>query len=177
MDPLANYILPIGGLDIGIHRYDFKLDDFFLQQCEDSPYKEADVDFEVDVDRRANMVVLNVSMQGLVRCTCDRCIAPINLPIQSEHRVILKEKEGMEAASEDDIIYIEPGLKQFSIAPLLYDIFVLAIPIKKIYDCETQIPRPCDMVVLNRLDEDPSTNEEKQDESSIWDDIRNNLIS
>jgi uncharacterized metal-binding protein YceD (DUF177 family) len=162
-------------MDIGIHRYDFKLDDFFLTQCEESPYTQANVDFEVIVDRRANMIALDVTMKGHVQCTCDRCIAPISLPIQSEHRVFLKVKEGMEAASEDDIIYIEPGLKQFSIVSLLYDIFVLAVPIKKIYNCEDEEPRPCDMEILNRLEEDLHDENKDKEGPSVWDELRKNL--
>lgn len=172
MDPLASYILPIGGLDIGKHQYSFKLDDHFLQHCENSPYSEADVNFELEVDRRANMIVLDASMQGHVRCICDRCISAINLPIQSTHRVILRVKEGMETASEDDIIYIEPGLKTFSVAPLLYDLFILAIPIKKIYDCEKENPLPCDLEIINRLEKGPDEQDTNTEGPSIWDDLK-----
>ncbi len=173
MDPLTNYVLPIGGLEIGIHRFQFKVDNYFLQHCEGSPYNQADVDAELIVDRRSNIIVLDVLLSGKVRCNCDRCTAEIDLPIQSEYQAILKVKDETELKTEDDIIYLQPGQTQFSISKLLYDVFLIAIPLKKTYDCESEEPLPCNADILNRLDSD--TGMKTESDSSIWDELKQKL--
>ena len=173
MDPLTNYILPIGGMEIGIHQYQFKVDDYFLSHCGGSPYTSADVGVNINIDRRQSLYVLDVSLSGLTSCSCDRCTVAIQLPIEIDHQVILKFQEGMEAKSTDDVIYLEPGQKNFSVVNLLYDLFVLAIPIMKVYDCDKDENPPCDFDVLDRLEQD--SKDEQKDGPSIWDDIRKEL--
>lgn len=173
MNPLTNYILPIGGMEQGIHRYQFKVDDYFLSHCEDSPYQQADVDAQIIVDRRQGIIVLDVFLTGRISCACDRCMTPIALPLDSAHQVILKVKEGMVKNSTDDVIFIEPDQQQFPIASLLYDLVLLAVPIKKTYACEEEENPPCDFEILDRLDSDTTT--EENNGPSIWDDIRKEL--
>lgn len=172
MDPLAHYILPIGGMELGLHDYTFVVDDYFLSNFEDSPYSSANASAHFIVDRRNNAAVIDVIITGTVLCDCDRCTTQIHLPVSLEHRVYLKAKA--EAQSEDeDVVYLEPGQTQFSVAPLLYDLFLLAIPIQKTYACEDEEEPPCDMAILDRLDAD----DDEPDEGgpSIWDDLKEAL--
>lgn len=174
MDPLAHYTLPIGGLEIGVHQFSFDVDAYFLEHCPDSPHHDADIKAEVIVDKRVSMLVMDIFLTGTVACNCDRCTADINLPVNSEYQVILKVKEEVDSRAEDEIIYIEPGQTQFKVDKLLYDVLLVSVPLKKIYDCESDSPRPCDMDVLNRLEQD-STDDNESTESSIWDEIKKNI--
>jgi len=173
MDPLANYILPIGGMELGIHTYDFLVDDYFLSHFESSPHQQAHVDVKIIVDRRHQLFVLDIFLSGNVACICDRCTAPIRLPIASEHRVFLKERTDTDNKT-DDIIYILFEQSNFSVSELLYDLFLIAIPLKKTFDCDEMAKPPCDFDILDRLNEDLEESE-KTEGSSIWDDIKNEL--
>ena len=174
MDPLTNYILPIGGMEIGKHQYQFKVDDYFLSHCEGSPFTKADANAEIRIDRRQSLFVFDITLSGYVQSACDRCTAQIGLPIKTDHQVFLKVKEGMESKSTDDVIFLEPGQKNFSVVSLLYDLFLLAIPIKKIYDCEKESTPPCDFDILKRLEPD-SESEQTNNGPSIWDELRKEL--
>ena len=173
MDPLASYILPIGGMDIGKHAYDFKVDAYFLNQFENSPITDADVDVTIEVDRRTTLAVLDISLAGHIHCACDRCTAPITLPVSFTHQVFLKDKEGVDS-QDDDIIFINLEQATISVSNLLYDLFLLAIPIQKTYDCEQEEKRPCDEDILARLDQDDD--DENLGGSSIWDELKKEII-
>lgn len=173
MDPLAHYMLPIGGMELGIHEYTFAIDDYFLSHCEGSPYTSAKAEARFIVDRRTNAAVLDVIISGTVVCDCDRCTTTIDLPLQFDHRVYLKAKDE-QPSEDDDVVYLEPGQTQFSVASLLYDLFLLAIPIQKLYDCEEDENPPCDMEILDRL-QGENEDDESSDGPSIWDDLKNAL--
>ena len=172
MDSLAGYSIPIGGLENGKHVFQFQVDDYFLAACS-SPYPHAAVVAEIELDRRDHLCVLEVNMQGRVDCTCDRCTAQIALPIESTYRAILKEGEADNLNGEDEVLFIQPGQSHFSVSKLLYDIFLLAIPMQKIYSCAEEKTPPCDMDILNRLNQEADP--QKENEPSIWDDLKNKI--
>ena len=172
MDSLAGYRIPIGGLDDGKHDFRFRIDDYFLEACS-SPYDRADVDADVALDKRNQLCVLEVKLQGNVDCMCDRCTVPISLPVKGAYRVILKEVHEHHVKADDEIIFIHPGQSYFSISKLLHDVFLLAIPMQKIYDCTNEKNPPCDFDILDRLNAE--ANQDEKSEPSIWDDIKEKI--
>ena len=90
MDPFVLYSLPIQGLKNGIHRYKYTIDKKFLSHFEGSPAEEGEVDFEVQLDKRSDMMLFDFSISGYVGAVCDRCTANIHLPLYDERHLIVK---------------------------------------------------------------------------------------
>lgn len=170
MDALISYSLPVKGMGVGIHGFDFSIDHLFFEHFESSPIREADIDLHLDFDKRIDMYVLDFSFSGTVRTECDRCLAPINLPIESEQQLVVKfsHEPGDEEA---DIVYVSPDIEQFKIAQYIYEYIVLSLPMIKVYDCEDEEPLPCDEEMLNRLEAEDE-NEEDTTPNPIWDELR-----
>lgn len=168
MDALISYTLPVKGLGIGIHRFDFKIDQLFFEHFESSPIREADIDLHLDFDKRIDMYVLDFHISGTIRTDCDRCLAPIHLPVSEDYQLIVKFSYDPGEA-EAEIVYVSPDIEQLNIAQYIYEYVVLSMPMIKVYDCTEDDPVPCDEEMLDRLE---AEEEEDATPNPIWDELR-----
>lgn len=175
MDSLAHYSLPIGGMELGLHRFDFQIDSYFVAQFENYPYGQTDVQVTVEADRDMTMIPLKIEMSGLVTCSCDRCGVDIRLPVQTRYHVVLKEGLTESSEENDEVIMIRPGEHRWSVAGLLYDVLLLAMPMKKTYDCKKDQSPPCDQKVLHRLEGGFDQRPTGAEEDSVWEQIRKKI--
>jgi uncharacterized metal-binding protein YceD (DUF177 family) len=166
MGVFSAFSLPIQGLKVGIHEYQYTLNASFFKLFEDSLIGESELIVSVVLDKRYDMMILDFGMEGWIQSDCDRCSASINLPISSEQTLFVKYSEGKE--EEDEVIFIHREAPELNLAKYLYEFVVLSLPISSTYDCEKEDPRPCNMEVLTLLN---SSNEDKDDSSgtSVWD--------
>jgi uncharacterized metal-binding protein YceD (DUF177 family) len=167
MDPFVPYSIPIQGLKNGIHRFKYRIDQAFFRLFEDSPVEEGAVDFEVELDKRPGMFLLDFSLKGSIRAECDRCTASIDLPIEDERQLIVKYGE-TEGEEEDEVVFIHPETSSFNLAKYLYEFTVLAMPITNAYDCENDPEPPCNFEVLKFLENEASEGKT----NSVWDALK-----
>ena len=120
------------------------------------------------------MLVLTFDLDGSIKTDCDRCLASINLPIESQEDLIIKFAE--EADDEVDIVYIERGAAELNVATYLYEYICLAMPVANIYNCEDEEENVCDLKMLDYLDNKAAeeSEEKKEDNSSNspWDELK-----
>jgi uncharacterized metal-binding protein YceD (DUF177 family) len=169
MDAFLAYSLPIQGLKAGVHHFKFEVDSAFFTHFEESPVQQGQVSFELTLDKRSDMMLFEVALEGYVRSVCDRCTADIDLPIEDERSLIVKFTEDDKDDSEDEVVFVQRDTPEFNVAKYLYEFVILALPITNVYDCEEDEAPPCNFEVLKHLKED----EEKEGQSSsIWDSLR-----
>ncbi|MFN0213146.1 MAG: YceD family protein [Saprospiraceae bacterium] len=167
MDAFVAYSLPIQGLKSGVHHFKFEVDHAFFAQFEDSPVQEGKVHFELELDKRPDLMRFNFTLEGFIKAECDRCTATIDLPIEDERQLIVKfGEEDIEV--DDEVIFLQRDAPVFNVAKYLYEFIVLALPITNTYDCENDEKPPCNFEVLKHLKSDADENQS----SSIWDSLR-----
>jgi uncharacterized metal-binding protein YceD (DUF177 family) len=173
MDTMKAYTIPLKGMGLGEHEYQFHIDNYFLQEFEECPYEAANVSVDLMADKRIDMLLMQFRLDGTVKCNCDRCLASIQLPISGEFDLIVKFDEQLETKLEDDILYLSPEEGHLPLGQVLYDFFMLSIPIVKSYDCNSEDPLPCDKLILAKLEEQEA--EELEPQNPIWDQIKDEL--
>jgi uncharacterized protein len=175
MKALQAYSIPIRGLKNGLHQFDFQIDKSFFALFEGSTIQDGDFSVHLDFDKKTNFFELLFDFKGTFKAECDRCLAPINLPVFDSQPLLVKitiEPQPEEA----EIVYISPEENEFNVAQYIYEFINLAVPYNYVYACEKDKPRPCDMVLLEKLGEneiriEPNAN----DTASLWDDIKNKI--
>lgn len=176
MDPLITYSIPVKGLHIGIHQFEFQIDRFFFENFEHSPIAESDIQLRLEFDKRTDICVLQFDFEGTVRTICDRCAADIDLPVSDSQRLLVKfslEEEPEEA----EVIFISPEAPQLNVARYIYEYICLALPLIRVYDCEREENRPCNEETLRYLNnggevEEQAEQEEKEETNPIWDELK-----
>lgn len=157
MQALRQYIIPIKGLDVKVHHYTFEVDHQFFAEFENSPIHSGQVKIELELEKKYDNLVLDFSTLGEVKTECDRCTAIVDFPIDSSFELIFKYDEN--EREEGEIIYIHPESHEINVSTFIYENIILALPIIKVFDCESKDPAPCNKEVLKYL------NKEQKEES------------
>ncbi|MCB0527182.1 MAG: DUF177 domain-containing protein [Lewinellaceae bacterium] len=167
MNAFVAYSIPIKGLKTGIHRFKFTIDSAFFSHFEDAPIEEGDIAFDLQLDKRPDMLILEFELAGTVRAECDRCTAMIDLPVEDTRELIVKYGES-EGEDEDEVVFIHREASEFNVAKYLYEFAVLALPITNTYDCQRDADPPCNIEILKYLNHE--SGEAKPD--SVWDALK-----
>jgi len=172
MDALEEYIIPISGLKIGSHSFDFQVDKAFFAQFPDSLIKEGLFKVHLDFEKRIDLYELYFSYEGTTESTCDRCLAAVNFPIKGENQLIIKFAE--EYLEDVDVVYIPIKTEEFNVAKHIYEYLSLAVPFVKRYNCEEEEDKPCDFETLAALEKQQKGGEKEADdkENPIWDSLK-----
>lgn len=175
MKALIPFSIPVSGLRDGQHRFNFEVDHAFFAAFEDSPIEQGHLHVHLDFDKRPGMYVLEFTIDGTVQTPCDRCLENIHLPVNAEHRLLVKFSDE-ERPDEAEVIYVSPDLEKLNVARYVYEFIVLSMPIIKVYDCENDENAVCNEDMLSYLDEDASTESETIEEANpMWDELRKKL--
>lgn len=167
MEGLVSYSLPVKGLHDGIHEFQFHVDDRFFSCFENAPVGTADIDLTLTLDKRPGMMVLEFDFAGTIATECDRCLAPIQLPIEDTQTLVVKYSEEAEA-EEADVIFIHPEASDLDVSRYVYEFIVLAIPMIRVYDCASEDPPVCNEEMLRLLEQQEGSQEEGGEENPVW---------
>ena len=172
MSTPSAFVLPLKGLGKGFYEYDLKVDDAFFSAFAESPIQRADVDLHLTVDKQSREMVVDFDFGGTIATACDRCLADIDLPISDRRQLIVKFSAEAEAQQDEgDLVYLHPDTNDFNLAPFVYEMVVLAVPMIRTYDCRSgEPPYPCDEDLLNRIEASYDSPEEAPTRSGSGDD-------
>ena len=174
MERLVEFSIPVKGLGNGPHQFRFRIDASFFENFEGSPVEEGNISVNLELDKRPDMLVLQFGFEGTVKTECDRCLASIDLPVSGTERLLVKFS--LEEEAEDaEVVYIHPETQHLSVARYIYEFIILAMPMIKAYDCEKEVPRPCNEEMLRFLEGEQQSGqqeEESREDNPIWEELK-----
>ncbi len=169
MKDFKRFSIPIKGLGTGLHNYTFELNEAFFKHFEASPIHRSEVRFAVSLDKRPDMLVLDMNIEGWYETSCDRCLQVVEMPLEDAFQLLVKFSEQLQE-EEADIVYISRAESHLNIAKFVYEYTCLAIPSLKNCEEDRRGERDCDEEVVRHLDEE-AVPDEKPD-SPVWDALK-----
>ena len=166
MEYMDHFSIPFKGLNDGDHKFQFEVEKVFFQHFKNDVVKDGTLQVILNLEKRPGISVLEFSIGGTIHSECDRCMEPINLPISGEYRLLLKFGE---EESNEEVMYVDPDVSILNFGQMIYEYIILSIPMIKTYNCEEEDPRPCNMAILDKLEED---HKKDSDTSGIWDSLK-----
>lgn len=160
-----HFSLPYTGLKDGIHHYTFEAGSDFFSEFDHSPVQDGTFTIDVTLDKRTGLSELFFSIQGYKLATCDRCLADIKLPVTGEYKLLVKVAN--DSTDDDEIIYISEDEAKLYLGQVIYEYICLSIPITQLYDCQNDIPKPCNDDVIDRINQ-ADTAESSENNNNIW---------
>lgn len=155
----SQYIVPFGGLPVGLHEFEFDVNDTFFSKIENSEIVHASLEVNALLTRQNNLLQMNFEITGTVEISCDRCLKSFDFPIEANENLVIKH--GNPTESTDEILVIPEGQEEFDVAQYLYEYITLALPARKV-PCELDKKQfECDQEVLSKLNTLASDSEEK----------------
>jgi len=168
--------IPFKNARLGLHEYEFHVDADFFLEFESKAVERGEFDIIVEMDRRETMLDLLFKIKGDYEAPCDRCLADIKIPLDSEQRILIKFDDfGKE--DTDEVIYISTEETNLNVANLIYEFVSISLPMSNTIDCEENNYKYCDEKVLDYYEEleeqaEQLEEEEKERNTAVWDALK-----
>ncbi len=129
MKSLQQYSIPFTGLKLGIHDFEFEMDDAFFCEFEYSLVKSGKLKAELELDKQETIMILHFHISGEMKLGCDVCLAdyPYSVEIKERQIVKLNGSEDLEDDTEE-IIVLKRSETEINVATLIYEFITLAVP-------------------------------------------------
>lgn len=165
------FVIPFGGLKLGMHQFRFELTNTFFSSFGYEDFNAAELEVEVNLEKTASVMELVLSGKGFVNVNCDLSNEPFDQPIQTELDMVIKFGEAFNDETED-ILVLPHGEHEVDISQYIYEMFVLAVPQKKVHPGVVDGSLKSD--VLDRLrDMDPGKDRKSDQENDPrWDALK-----
>lgn len=152
MDQQERYILdfthPLGDKRV----IEYQLDQEFWRAFKSEEIDEGNVTACVTLTPVRDVIEVSIDLKGSVVVQCDRCLDPLTIDVQSEEQLTIEI--GDEERDDDLLITLSKQQPTYDIAPLLYTMVVLALPLQRMHEIDDCNPDMVRYLVANAPDEE-----------------------
>tara|TARA_R110001592_G_C12862895_1_gene723006 strand:- start:52 stop:591 length:540 start_codon:yes stop_codon:yes gene_type:complete len=165
MKALKEFIIQFVGLKIGKHHFEFKVEKAFFEHFEYEDFNDVNINVNLELEKKATLLELHFKISGWVNVNCDLTNEPYNQTIDNEFDLVVNF--GDEYNDEHiDILIVPHGTYEISIQQYIYELIILAVPIKRIHPGVED--GTLDSEILEKLEElSPGLKENKDKEEDI----------
>ena len=156
MNGLESLKIDLKGLKDEETSLDFILDEGYFEALDGADVKKGSLHVSVSIRKATGFFEFNFHTDGIVIIPCDRCLDDMELPVDTDNRLIVKL--GSNYSEEDDIIVVPEDEGILDMSWFIYEFVTLAIPIRHVH-----APGKCNPAMTQALEElsaDRSSDEE-----------------
>ncbi|MBF8149147.1 DUF177 domain-containing protein [Winogradskyella sp. F6397] len=172
MKALKSYTIPFVGLKVGDHHFDYQIDNTFFEHFEYDEFNAVDVKIDLKLEKKTTLLELLFSAEGCVNVNCDISNEPYNQDIKDEFKLVVKFGNEFNDDNED-ILIIPHGEYEINVAQYIYELIILAVPIKRVHPGIEDGTLQSD--ILSKLEELSPQQDDKEKSSEDIDPRWNNL--
>jgi uncharacterized protein len=148
---LKEYNIQFVGLEPGNHQFEFEVNDSFFEHFEFSLIQHGHIQVTVRLEKMERMMIFDISIEGKVLVTCDRCTNEFDFPLSDFQKLIVKlGAEYMEES--DDVVVIPETDYQFDLSSYIYEFIHLALPARILHPEDEDGNTACDPDMLRILE-------------------------
>ncbi|MBE7177284.1 MAG: DUF177 domain-containing protein [Mucilaginibacter polytrichastri] len=171
MKSLKPYSIPFTGLKAGNHAFSFDVNDSFFAEFPYSLVKKGALVCRLDLEKKENLLILDLHITGKIALSCDRCLAEFLHPVDVREQQIAKfSDEDMEDADEE-IIVLGKNDTEIDISPIIYELVNISVPFVSTCGSEGNTEF-CNREMLDKLSRLSGQEEEKGNDPR-WDALKN----
>lgn len=172
---LKDFDIRFSGLKLGEHPFDYQLDNSFFDLFEYRDFDSADIQAHINFHKKESSLELGINIKGTINVPCDITNDPFDLPV--ENRMDLVVKFGNEYDdSQEEILVLPTGEIEMNVAQYLYELSVLAIPLKRISpEVESGKKGKEILAKLEDLHPEGRKEEESEETDPRWDKLKDLL--
>lgn len=145
---MTSTLIPLKSLPAGVNRFEFHLDGAFFAEVSECGIQEASLKADVAVDNRPEAYLINMRITGSVTVPCDRCLEPMDFPVDAEYAFTVKYGEAHDDDNPDGLMVLASNENDLDAGPAMRDTVVLALPLSRHHDN----PSDCNPEMRERLE-------------------------
>ncbi len=132
MDVNQRYSIAYKGLKSGLHEFEFVLDGALFQAFESTDIKDGNLTAKVSLMKMEHEMNLDITIDGTVRVTCDRCLDEFDLPIHFDGQLIVRISNEV-GEYDGEVMWVLPAEDEINLAQYLYESVVLSLPYSRVH--------------------------------------------
>jgi uncharacterized protein len=173
---LKDAFLGLEGFDIefvklkdGIHEFNYRLEKKFFEVFENEDVLASDIAVKAVLEKSANLMNLSLQLKGKVDVSCDRCLVPLSVSVDTGHHVLYKMLPEVDEVQEhDDWVVLTQQDYKINLGQDCYETTLLSLPM--IRNCDELEIKPCNLQMLSKLNDLSGESEEQSDPR--WDKLK-----
>lgn len=165
VDRLKEYRVAFRGLSEGRHTFSYELDSRFFDCFEATKGTVGMVKAVAEIVKTSLLMEVKIRIEGQVKAVCDRCLCELDLAVEGEMNLYVKQAE-RDSGNDDDYIVLAPDDDYIDLGPYLYETYMLNYPIRVVHG-----EGECDPEMKNVLDKYIIEGENKPTDPR-WDELR-----
>jgi len=137
-----DYIIPIKGMSVGKHRFEFTIDNEFFEEYENREIKGAHLKVDLELEKSTLLIEIRAKIGGMVVLECDRCLDDLELEMETEAALVVKFVKSVQEEDDDEILTLDPSESELNLKQFLYDYICLGLPLQKVHnegDCNPEM--------------------------------------
>ena len=146
MCSLEHFDIDLKALSEGETPLQWELDDQYFGALDGAEVQSGALHVSGSIRKATGFYELRLGISGTVRIPCDRCLDPMEQPIDTSLRLVVKL--GSEYQEQDDIIVVDENEGILHTAWFIYESVALAIPIQHVHQ-----PGDCNAAMSEKLAE------------------------
>lgn len=174
---LKDFDIKFIGLKLGIHQFDYQLDNSFFQLFDYADFEGSDLKAQITIEKKNSLMEILLKVDGKVQLPCDLTMELFWMELSEELELVVKFGEEYDD-SEEDVLILPHQEHQMNLAQYLYEMTVLAIPQKRVHpDVESGNMGQEMLAKLEELKPDSTvqTKEEDDETDPRWDQLKSLL--
>ncbi|MBQ9356945.1 MAG: DUF177 domain-containing protein [Prevotella sp.] len=144
MCSLEQFKIDLKGLTRDETPLEWDLDDTFFEQLDSPLLQQGSVHVSGSIRKASGFYELLLDCAGTVTVPCDRCLDPMEQPVEASLRQVVKL--GTEHTDDDDVITVDEADGCLDTAWLIYEAIALAVPIQHVHQ-----PGDCNVLMSEKL--------------------------
>jgi uncharacterized protein len=165
-----SYELRITGLKLGIHRYDWVIDERFLVERGVEHFSTARLLVDLEVEKKERLMNLTFTIDGDLTTVCDRCGEAVTIDLGTEDHLVVKFAHETDL-TDDEVVFIDENDHQFDVSQFIYEFIVVGLPSRLVHS-----EGACNPEVMKYLEESSEEDLKKEEEKDIdprWEALKN----
>lgn len=126
-----DFSIPFSGLKLGTHSFNFNISDSFFTLFDYSDLYSAKIKVDVLLNKKANLLSLDIQINGNIKLNCDRCTEDYWQAIDQRFDLLVKFSDWQEESTDDDIIVLSSNEHTLSLTHSIYEFINLSLPSKR----------------------------------------------
>lgn len=154
-------VIEFSGLKPGVYDFVFNLGETFFRPFQNDKIADGEVVFHVKMEKTEHLMVLTIAFSGTLNTVCDRCLAPLALPVSGEETVNVKFSDTAKSESCDEIV-LPLNACQLDLGQQCYEMVAGSLPIRCVHPMDASGQPTCDPEMLTYLQEEAPQDEDEE---------------
>lgn len=148
---MRQYKIDFKGIGVGEHTFLFDISDTFFEHFNDSEIKSGSIKCKLIMQKKANLLVLNFNISGIISVPCDRCLEYFNMTIKAKDTLFVKFGEEKYDV-DDELLVLDINEHEIDVSNIIYEIINVNIPIRKVHPEDEFGNSTCNSEMVKKLE-------------------------